>query len=312
MARRSAVEDGPAALEETWEPRKQPRKKSWGGGGGRWWIWVGRALLWTFVLVVIVNGIRAPFERFTADTPGVSTSVDSGKPSFPVAEGSAYALQFAEIYLNYDQAGSGDRMEQLARFLPDGADSQFGWNGLGQLSASSVHVSSVQTKDANHAVVNVVAKLGKRWVGLAVPVYAKDGAYVISDRPALLEAPRKAALPQSAGIDHDQDLETLLKTQLAGFFTAYGNSDEVNLGRYTDGGITGLESAVTFVAITDVDAPKGRSDERTVTATVQWKVPPTQPRGAEGQLTQVYELTVVKKSDQWNVRSIRGALQAGS
>src|SRR3954469_14113213 len=33
----------------------------WGGSGGRWWIYVGRAILWACILVVLVNGIRAPF-----------------------------------------------------------------------------------------------------------------------------------------------------------------------------------------------------------------------------------------------------------
>src|SRR4051794_5408854 len=40
----------------------------WGGSGGRWWIYVGRVILWAFLIVVLVNGVRAPFERFTDKT----------------------------------------------------------------------------------------------------------------------------------------------------------------------------------------------------------------------------------------------------
>lgn len=312
MARRSAVDESPAALDEPWDDGPRAPKKKWGGGGGRWWVWVGRALLWAFVLVVVVNGIRAPFERFTAPSTPATREEDAG-PRFPQTQASAYALQFAQVYLNYDESSSGGRQEELAHFLPEGADAQFGWDGLGQLSAQHVEVLSVDVKSENDAVVNLVAKVGSRWVTLAVPVYTRDGAFVVSGQPALLEAPKKAQLPQEGGTEHDEELEARLKTDLTGFFQAYGNSDEVNLRRFTDNGaITGLEAAATLGSIEEVNAPPGDSDERTVTATVKWKVPPTQSRGTEGVLTQTYELVVVRKSDQWNVRSIRGAVRAGS
>jgi hypothetical protein len=311
MARRSAVDEGPAALDEPWDDEPRAPEKRWSGGGGRWWVWVGRALLWAFVLVVVVNGIRAPFERFTA--PSTQVSREDDRPDFPETQASAYALQFAHVYLNYDESSANGRQTELARFLPEGADAQFGWDGLGQLSAQHIEVLSVDVKSENDAIVNIVAQAGSRWITLAVPVYTKDGAFVISSQPALLEAPKKAQLPKGGGGDHDEELEARLKTDLTGFFQAYGNSDEVDLRRFTDrGALTGLGAAVTLSSIEEVYAPPGDSDERTVTATVKWKVPPTQPRGTEGVLTQTYELVVVKKSDQWNVRSIRGAVRAGS
>ncbi|MCD0447910.1 conjugal transfer protein [Actinocorallia sp. API 0066] len=316
MARRSAVEEEPdigsAALDEAWDEPARPAKKPWGGGGGRWWIWIGRALLWAFVLVVVVNGIRAPFERFTADTPAAPGGGGQQEPGFPVTAGSAFAVQFAQVYLNYDASTSGGRQEQLARFLPEGADAQFGWNGLGQLSADHLQVFEVHVRDKENAVVDVVAKVGSRWVRLAVPVHARGGGFVIAEQPAFLEPPTKAARPAEPSYEHDTELETRLQTELTGFFQAYANSDDVNLQRYTEGSdIEGLDSAVVFDAIVEVDAPKGDADERTVTATVRWKVPPTESRGEEGLMTQTYELTVVKR-DQWNVRSIRGAVRTGS
>ncbi|MDX6738617.1 conjugal transfer protein [Actinocorallia sp. A-T 12471] len=318
MARKSAVEDEPevgsAALDEAWDEPRRRAKRSWSGGGGRWWIWIGRALLWAFVLVVVVNGIRAPFERFTADTPAVFDSGKGNEPGFPVAAASSFALQFAEVYLNYDAAATGTRQDRLARFLPEGADAQFGWNGLGQLSAAQLQVYEVQVRDVHRATVEVIARLGTRWIRLAVPVYSDAGRFVVSEQPALLEAPAKAQLPANPGYEHDTELEAKLQNDLTGFFQAYAQSDPVNLRRYTVGSdITGLDSAVTFGAIVEVDAPVGDADERVVTATVQWRVPPTEARGEEGLLPQTYELTVVKgDGDQWNVRSIRGAVQAGS
>ncbi|ROO82831.1 conjugative transposon protein TcpC [Actinocorallia herbida] len=318
MARKSAVEQEPevgsAALDEAWDAPRPRTKKSWSGGGGRWWIWIGRALLWAFVLVVVVNGIRAPFERFTADTPAVLETGEKA-PGFPVDAGSSFALQFAQVYLNYDASTSGTRQEQLARFVPEGTDAQFGWNGLGQLSAEQLQVHAVQVRDDHNASVEVTARLGTRWIRLAVPVYADGGRFVVSDLPALLEAPAKAQLPQAPAYEHDTGLEAKLQTDLTGFFQAYAASDSVNLGRYTEGGstITGLDSTVTFGAIVEVNVPVGDSDERRITATVQWQMQPTESRGNESLLPQTYELTVVKgDGDQWNVRSIRGTVLSGS
>src|SRR5262245_56112622 len=74
----------------------------WRGSGGRWWVWVGRAILWAFIIVVLVNGIQAPFERFTAEPRQGATAApkQDAKAQFPAAAASAYALQFANIYLN--------------------------------------------------------------------------------------------------------------------------------------------------------------------------------------------------------------------
>src|SRR3569833_4790219 len=46
----------------------------WGGSGGRWWIYVGRIILWAFLIVVLVTGVRVSFERFTAKPSLLSLS----------------------------------------------------------------------------------------------------------------------------------------------------------------------------------------------------------------------------------------------
>jgi hypothetical protein len=273
---------------------------------------VGRAVLWTFVLVVIVNGIQAPFQRFTDDTQPTGPVVVSSQDQFPVTAASAFAMQFADVYLNYSVREAPQRQTELQNFIPEGSDTQFGWNQVGDLAVDSIQVAGVQAKDVNDGVVTVLAKVGSHWLQLAVPVYAKDGAMVVSGQPALLEPPKKAVLPEAAGVDHDTALEGQLKTQLVGFFQAYAASDKVFLQRFADPSITGLGAAVTYTALTDVTAPKGAADERTVTANVTWTVPPAQRGSAGGLVTQTYQLVVVKKSDQWTVRSISGALPAGS
>ncbi|TMQ91012.1 conjugal transfer protein, partial [Actinomadura soli] len=167
-----------------------PRGGRWGGSGGRWWVWAGRAVLWALILVILVNGVRAPFERFTAEEDPAAPATGP-KPTrgtgFPSSAAGAFALQFANVYLNYDQKTAPARETQLRTFLPEGADPQFGWNGAGKMQVQSVQVAGVDARDANNATVTLLARTADKWLRLAVPVYAdRNGSLVVSARPALL------------------------------------------------------------------------------------------------------------------------------
>src|SRR5437868_6655730 len=143
MARRSGVQQGPripggpelSAYPESLEfgdssatGRRGSRRGRWSGGGGRWLVWTGRAILWALIIVIVVNGIRAPFERFTQpSTAAPQTAVTTD--GFPADRASAFATQFANNYLDLDSAGSSGRALRLAPYLPDGVDDgQFGWD----------------------------------------------------------------------------------------------------------------------------------------------------------------------------------------
>jgi hypothetical protein len=277
----------------------------WGGSGGRWWIYVGRVILWAFLIVVLVNGIRAPFERFTA-TPSTPATSTSGKPAFPQQEASSYALAFANVYLNYDPATAADRQAQLAQFIAPGVDPQLGWDNIGKSVLRSAHVASVDAQDVNRAIVKLLVQANGKLFQLAVPVYAKDGALAISGRPATLPAPPRAALP-AANQDRDSALETELQEPLAGFFKAYASSDTASLQRYSDPPVTGLGNVFTFSALKEINAPAGDANARTVDATVIWQVAPVQSKGSGGTLEQTYQLTMVKKDGNWYVTDIRGS-----
>ncbi|MEU5880298.1 conjugal transfer protein [Spirillospora sp. NPDC047279] len=336
MARRSAVrhgretavvEEAPAAglgLDPSAEPWDVPKQRRGGGGGGRgggryrgsggrWWVWVGRAVLWAVILVILVNGIRAPFERFTATETGSPEAPRPGKAAqFPSSAASAFALQFATVYLNYDQKTAPARETQIRAFIAEGADGQFGWNSVGTLQVQSVQVAGVDARDANNATVTVLARSQDKWLRLAVPVYAKDGALVISGRPALLPPPARAVLPQTGARDRDQALESELQPVLGPFFQAYASGDAAALARYADGKtLSGLAGAVTFAQVREVIAPKGPAGERTVTATVAWQIT-GDAAGVGGELEQSYQLEMVKKGANWFVRDIRGATGQGA
>ncbi|HEY7484803.1 MAG TPA: conjugal transfer protein [Streptosporangiaceae bacterium] len=330
MARRSAVRHGPDSAAYpgaadtgagvgadypptgTWDaPDRGRRRRRWAGSGGRWWVWIGRIILWACIIVVLLNGVRAIFDRYTAEpaqTP--SAPQQDAKAQFPSGAASAYALQFANVYLNYDQRNPAARQQQLQNFLPDGSDSQLGWNGAGDMHLQSVQVAAVQPKDANNAVVTLLAQANGKWLQLAVPIYAKDGALVVSGEPAILPPPARAQLPESSVQERDTALETELQQVLTGFFKAYASGDTVALSRFTDkASITALGGAVTFGQLKEVKAPHGAADERTIAATVVWQIPSVHAKGTSAELEQTYELTVVKKDGTWYVRDIRGSTQ---
>ncbi|XRQ11779.1 conjugal transfer protein [Actinomadura welshii] len=280
----------------------------WGGSGGRWWVWVGRAVLWALIIVVLVNGVRAPFERFTAGDEASGGTETAAKPprgaGFPTSAAGAFALQFADVYLNFDQNGAAAREAQLRTFLPDGADPQFGWNGAGKMQVQSIQVAGVDARSANNATVTLLARTGDKWLRLAVPVYAdKGGSLVVSARPALLPPPSKAQLPETGTQNRDSALEGELQPFLSTFFQEYATGNQEALSRFSDGAtIAGLANSVTFVQVLEVVAPKGSAGERTITATVVWRP----AAGGDGELEQTYQLAMVKRGDKWLVRDIRG------
>jgi hypothetical protein len=284
-----------------------------GGSGGRWMIYVGRAILWAVLLVVLVNGVRAPFQRFTSKPSGTTTTDSPSKPQFPQAAASSYALSFANVYLNYDpaQAIAADRQRQLAQFLSPSIDAQLGWDGTGKSVLQSAQVASVTAQDVNHAIVTLLVQANGRLFQLAVPVYAKDGALAVSGRPAMLAAPPRAAVP-AANEDRDSALETELQDPLSGFFKAYAAGDTAALQRYSDPPVAGLGGAVGFSQLKEIIAPNGGVGSRTVNATVVWQVSPAQSKATGGTLEQTYQLTMVKKDGNWFVKDIRGStLPAG-
>ncbi|GAA3028656.1 conjugal transfer protein [Streptosporangium longisporum] len=302
--------------------RGTPRNR-WSGGGGRWLVWAGRAVLWALIIVIVVNGVRAPFERLTQPNTPAGTAPVAGE-GFPTVPGSAFAAQFAEVYLNFDGARLEERESRLAPYLPEGVESQFGWDGLGRMSAGAVQPYGIEVVDAENAVVTVAYQSEDRRQLLSVPIYHDRSAkrFVVAGRPGILPAPGAADLPPKPAPDRDRAAEQELRPSLEGFFKAYAASDTASLRLYADAGTTleGFSGALTFLQLKDLSVPLPAGSTRQVTATVSWGVPaktptsdepePADPGQMGGKLEQAYLLTMVKQGDKWFVKDIRGAYRS--
>lgn len=315
----SSVHANDSPLESS-APFQQPGARDrasapWRGAGGRWAVWVLRALVWAVLIIIGVRGVIAiVLNQKTPPPTAASTSVKSGAAagaadSFPSGAAEAYAVQFASVYLNFSQGTASQRAQQLAPFLPNGADPQLGWNGTGSLKLQSDQVAGIKVQDAQHAVVTLLARVNGQMMELGVPIYASGSGMVVNGQPAWLAAPTRVSPPAPPAANPDTAAQNALQAQLPAFFQAYANGEPATLTRFLVHGvtITGLGGAVTYSSISSLYVPPG-GDTRQITVSVVWQIPASNG-GSPAQLPMTYDMTVVSQNSNWYVKSIRAADQ---
>jgi len=288
---------------------------SWRGSGGRWLLWVFRVVLWAVLLLIGYRGVAAivmgdPGPGSTSAAPPAASNQHGDK--FPVALAEAYALQFGQVYLNFNQASAAQRSRGLAAFLPPGSDPTYGWNGAGAGTLQSEQVAGIRIVSTHRAVVTLLARVNGGLTELAVPIYANGSRMVVSGYPALLPAPAQASPPRAASARLDLATGHTLRSLLPAFFRAYASSDTVRPGALTASGrsMPGLGGSVRFAGIGRLRVAAAAGDIRRLTVTVIWKVG---ARPAPGQtalvapppeLRMTYAMTVVRHRASWLVRSM--------
>lgn len=302
-------------------PRGRDRVRSPGrGAGGRWAVWALRALVWVVLIIIGVRGVMAiVLNQKTPSSPAAKTSGTSGTSgtagaagaarSFPSGLAEAYAMQFASVYLNFSQDSASKRAHELAAFLPNGADPQLGWNGSGSLTLESDQVAGIDVRDAQHAVVTLLAQVNGHMMELGVPIYTSGSGMVVNGEPAWLAAPTRLSPPAPAGASPDAAAQNALQAQLPAFFRAYASGDSATMTRFLVHGVTvtGLGGAVTYSSIAALYVPTG-GGTRQITVSVVWQIPAPKA-AAPAQLSMTYDMTVVSQNSNWYVKSIRAADQ---
>jgi Conjugative transposon protein TcpC len=306
------------------------RRTQWGGSGGRWLVWVLRAVIWAVVIIVGFRGVASIVT--SARQSSGSASGGGGAASsngFPASLAEAFALQFGQVYLNFSPATAGQRASDLTPFIPVGADPQFGWNGSGSQQLQSEQVASISVSSAHQATVTLLARVNSGLIELGVPIYSAQGGLVVSAEPALLPAPDRVGPPQVRAAASDPAAKTALATQLPGFFRAYASGDQQGLARFLAPGsaVTGLGGAVTFGAVSAIEVPSGGATRR-IAVSVIWELPAppvsqrpagrrqrqsqssaassstTTPASQPPGLQMTYQMTVVRQHGAWYVRAI--------
>ncbi|GAA4914561.1 conjugal transfer protein [Streptomonospora salina] len=322
MARKPTARRGGGPVEDPAEaggpdefgdsPRRSRRPRA--GAGGRWWIGVGRAVLWAFIIVVIFNGVWMPLRGGLAEPATDDESDAQQEPDFPETAASGFAARFAGVYLDADGLEDEERADALAAFVPEGRAASFAAEGQ-SVSGDGIGVVGVDVRDEENAVVTLSADVDGAPMSLDVPIYAAGpDSFVVSGPPALLAAPGRAELPAPETADTDAAARDELLPRLERFFGAYAEdpdylSDFVEPGARID---RLPPDTLEFVELVDIVVPasgSGDNDGRQVTAEVVW-TPAGAGEDASSELTQSYELTVVKDGESWYVREIHGAPQS--
>lgn len=283
------------------------------GAGGRWWVGVGRVLLWAFIIVIVFNGIWFPIRNgFSLPTSAAGPEATE-TVEFPETAAAAFALRFAETYLETSDPEA--RQSGLAAFVPEGQVGQLNLPA-DSLTGENLTVMAVDILDEHNAVVVVRADVNDEAMSLEVPVYSDGSSLVLSGGPALLAAPSQAELPAGSSFEEDPQVADQLGGVLTGFFEAYAE-EAGHLDRYVEPGATVTPlptNSVEFLELSDITVPSqsstGDDDVRQVATTVVWALPSADPNdgtGDPGQMVQNYLVTVVNSGNEWYVRDIQGA-----
>jgi hypothetical protein len=272
-----------------------------------------RVVLWAAILIIGYRGVMAILLNETPSPSTTSAAPSSSAPSFPVSLGSAYALQFGQVYLNFSPGSASQRASKLATFIPANVRSlqpEFGWNSAGTMHLDSEQVAGIDVRSANTAVVTLLATVNGRLIELGVPLYASGSGIVVSGEPAWLPAPSSATPPNAHETSPDTAAQSALSSQLPAFFQAYASGDQATLNRFLAPGVSlsGLGGAVSFGSIASLTVPQGDTT-RDITVTVNW-VLPNQASQVAPQVSATYDMSVVEQqSGRWYVREIRASTQ---
>lgn len=303
------------------EPVEQGQRRARRGAGGRWLVWVLRAVVWAVLLLIGYRGIAAIVTSYqgkagtSAGTSGAAAGGAAGQTAsgFPVAVASAFALEFGQVYLNFSPATATQRASELAPFLPPGTDPQLGWNGSGSQTVQSVQPAGVAVRSAHSAVVSLLALANGRLIELGVPVYYSGGGLVVSGQPALTAPPVGIVPPSGPKVTVDRPVQQTLAGLLPAFFRAYASGSSAELAAFAAAGtrISGLGGEVAFGSIVNIGVPAGGGAVRNITVTVAWLPastpsagPPTSSAGGRAQIKMAYAMTVIQRAGRWYVSSI--------
>jgi conjugative transposon protein TcpC len=288
---------------------------AWRGAGGRWLLWPLRAVLWAALLIIVYRGVTAIVANDTSSSSGSpSLSPVATSDQFPATLADAYALEFGQVYLNFNPATQAQREQELAAFVPPSlaaANPDLGWNGSGQVKLQSEQVAGITVQDPRHAVVDLLATVGGQLMELGVPIYASGGDVVVSGVPALLPAPQPIAPPSSPAVNSDAVAQGQLLNQLPAFFQAYANGSGAALNRFLAPGVTlaGLNGTVAFGSISSLEVPPGGT-MRHITVTVVWQLL-DQDGLTSAKVAMTYGVSVVDlQSGKWYVKGISASTEA--
>lgn len=256
-----------------------------------------------------VEGAAAPEAAATGNDTAEDRPTGAGEVGAidPELQGAAgFAVQFANSYLNYDEAQPDVRARELAAYLAPGLDAQLGWSGTGRQLAALVIALRAEPTDDGSVVVTVAAQVtgtdAPRWVHLAVPLRQDDRArWAVTAPPAFVPRPSPGNPTLPTPPASDDALGAQLTDAVTQAFVAFGTSATVDLPGITaeDARIRGLDGQFAFVRLAELVVHDGGDTARTAMARVVWR-----NDIAGGEIEQTYRLELTAAGNAWLIEAI--------
>ncbi|MGW3425649.1 conjugal transfer protein [Streptomyces phaeochromogenes] len=286
-------------------------------GGAKFFVKLGRIVLWGTVALAVATGVRSWFWP-NQSAPPAPPKVTQG-PTYPVDEAQAVAARFAYSYLTWDEAEPEGRAKALARDLPKGTDTTAGWNAKGKqdvVDAQPGAVAELGNKRARVHVDVLVSAPGQpakgqkaaspaahRWMGLEVPVLYASGRIVVTGEPGIVGVPTSGPSITDQNIaNSDVQLSDQTKSTVDAFFEEYakGEADSVTAPGAV---VPPLPTGMVLDSVQSWAVDQGKGTDRTGTAVIVWQV-----SGAELEQTYRVELTRVTSAaaERWQVAEVHG------
>ncbi len=291
------------------------------------------------LIIVSFSGLKSIFfpAQFPSQAQVISVvKTNLGITNFPIAKANGFVVSFATTYFTYDSSQESARSDALAKYIssnllhttdlsilqqPATSTTNNGPTNVTQTVVGEPVISEVNAVDDNNAVYTVEVTLSTgTTLYVQVPIYydSKTQNMAVSAPLAIVPPVSIANVPATNHAitwSNDTTVVSDFQTDLSGYLTAWANSDQAVITRYTTTDATlnatkGLGGSVKFGSISSlsvqaVDKTTIDPKKRQALVTVVW----VDAKGNNTTYTQSYLLNIVQQSaNKWFVQDITGTI----
>lgn len=291
---------------------------------------MGKILLWTLVVFLILRGIGTLFkdDRTDAARQLISDFVASRQYRERVEfEASAFAEGFAMEYLTYESGSKEEYVERIRKYVPaylESLDMSFysgvkaqgltaqalrlSWKSQNSLNVDvrvKVQYFVVFPKDNENAEAAAVPEIVTKDVYIRIPVTEKEGKYIVDDYPAFIPQPEKAeaVFDYYSGSEADRKISGEITGVLENFFKTYYSGSAGEIAYYmldSSRKIKGLEGRYKLSRMHSVKVYKPQKEEERYLALVTLSV---EDSTNQQQFFQRFHVQLVKKEGRFYIGS---------
>ncbi len=281
---------------------------------------VGRVLLWTLLIFLLLRGIGSIFTSKTGEGELIQAfMMEKDYQEKVEREATAFAEGFLMEYFTYERGA--DYEQRIRRYIS--SQMNLPNHGNGKIKALNARATSIDWFSNNQINVAVdvrvqyeikngeeaeIIKVMEDNIYALVPVMEHEGKYIIEDYPSMLPRPEKADISlnfvTATGLDSTVTEE--LTEVIESFFRTYcsGSPNEISYYMHKNEKLKGLENRYRFIRLEGIKAYEGNSKEEMLVLAEML----VEDSISQLQYKQGYHLIIVKEDryyiKEFNVRTV--------